>query len=231
MANPTTNYGWQMPTPTDLVTDLPADFEVFGQAVDTSLLGLKGGTTGQVLSKTSGTDMAFTWIPAATGGLTLISTNAFSAVSTKQVTGCFSATYNNYLVLFEVTAGTADASLKLRFSVSGVDNTTTNYFFASNGIRPTGAAAPLTTNGAGTLDIGRINNNSTQTQKYHLDIFKPFTAAATGISAIGYAQDVTAGIAINGGGNFNAANSFDGITFYPTGGAMTGTITVYGYQS
>ena len=34
MANPTTNYGWQMPTPTDLVTDLPADFEVFGQAAD-----------------------------------------------------------------------------------------------------------------------------------------------------------------------------------------------------
>ena len=67
MANPTTNYGWQMPTPTDLVTDLPADFEVFGQAVDTSLLGLKGGTTGQVLSKTSGTDMAFTWATDASG--------------------------------------------------------------------------------------------------------------------------------------------------------------------
>ena len=38
MANPTTNYGWQMPTPTDLVTDLPADFDIFGQAVDNSLL-------------------------------------------------------------------------------------------------------------------------------------------------------------------------------------------------
>ena len=37
MANPTTNYGWQMPTSTDLVTDLPADFAVFGDAVDNSL--------------------------------------------------------------------------------------------------------------------------------------------------------------------------------------------------
>jgi len=37
MANPTTNYGWEMPTPTDLVTDLPADFEIFGQAVDNSV--------------------------------------------------------------------------------------------------------------------------------------------------------------------------------------------------
>ena len=62
MANPTTNFGWQMPTSSDLVTDLPADFEVFGQAVDTALVDLKGGTTGQVLSKTSNTDMDFTWV-------------------------------------------------------------------------------------------------------------------------------------------------------------------------
>jgi hypothetical protein len=62
MTNPTSNFGWQMPTSTDLVTDLPADFEVFGQAVDTSLADLKGGTTGQVLSKASNTNMDFTWI-------------------------------------------------------------------------------------------------------------------------------------------------------------------------
>ena len=50
-----------MPTNTDLVTDLPADFEVFGQAVATSMADLLGGTTGQVLSKTTNTDMDFTW--------------------------------------------------------------------------------------------------------------------------------------------------------------------------
>jgi len=53
-----------MPTSSDLVTDLPADFETFGQAVDTSLADLKGGTTGQVLSKASNTDMDFTWVAA-----------------------------------------------------------------------------------------------------------------------------------------------------------------------
>lgn len=62
MTNPTSNFGWQMPTSTDLVTDLPADFEVFGQAVDTSLADLKGGTSGQVLSKNSNTDMDFVWV-------------------------------------------------------------------------------------------------------------------------------------------------------------------------
>ena len=53
-----------MPTPTDLVTSLPADFEVFGQAVDTDFVDLLGGTTGQVLSKASGTDLDFAWIAA-----------------------------------------------------------------------------------------------------------------------------------------------------------------------
>jgi hypothetical protein len=45
MANPTTNYGWPMPTSTDLVTDLPADFDAFGQPVDTTLKALNPETT------------------------------------------------------------------------------------------------------------------------------------------------------------------------------------------
>ena len=59
-----------MPTATDLVTDLPADFEVFGQAVATSMADLLGGTTGQILSKTSNTDMDFTWIANDQGDIT-----------------------------------------------------------------------------------------------------------------------------------------------------------------
>ena len=62
MSNPTTPFGWQMPTATDLVTDLPADFEVFGQAVATSMADLLGGTTGQILAKNSATDMDFVWV-------------------------------------------------------------------------------------------------------------------------------------------------------------------------
>ena len=70
MANPTTNFGWVMPTSTSLVTNLPADFNTFGQGVDTSLQYLLGGTTGQVLSKTSGTNMAFTWVTPQVGDIT-----------------------------------------------------------------------------------------------------------------------------------------------------------------
>lgn len=76
MANPTTNFGWVMPTSTSLVTNLPADFNTFGQAVDTSMQYLLGGTTGQILSKTSGTNMAFTWINNDQGDITAVTTTA-----------------------------------------------------------------------------------------------------------------------------------------------------------
>lgn len=59
-----------MPTATDLVTDLPADFEVFGQAVDTTMADLKGGTTGQILSKATNTDMDFVWTSPNPGDIT-----------------------------------------------------------------------------------------------------------------------------------------------------------------
>jgi len=65
-----------MPTNTDLVTDLPADFEVFGQAVDTSMADLKGGTTGQILSKATNTDMDFTWITNDVGDITAVNVTA-----------------------------------------------------------------------------------------------------------------------------------------------------------
>lgn len=57
----TPNYGWVTPAPTDFVTDLPADFETFADAVDADLAGLIGGTTGQVLIKDSNTDHDFSW--------------------------------------------------------------------------------------------------------------------------------------------------------------------------
>jgi hypothetical protein len=61
MAN-TTNFNWETPDDTDLVKDGAAAIRTLGSAIDTSLVDLKGGTTGQVLSKATNTDMDFTWI-------------------------------------------------------------------------------------------------------------------------------------------------------------------------
>lgn len=62
MATTTPNFGWVVPTSTDLVKDGATAIETLGDAIDASLLDLKGGTTGQVLSKNSNTDMDFTWV-------------------------------------------------------------------------------------------------------------------------------------------------------------------------
>ena len=58
----TTNFGWETPDDTDLVKDGAAAIRTLGQSIDTSMADLEGGTTGQVLSKASNTDMDFTWI-------------------------------------------------------------------------------------------------------------------------------------------------------------------------
>jgi hypothetical protein len=65
-----------MPQNTDLVTDLPADFEVFGQAVATSMADLLGGTTGQILSKATNADMDFTWITNDVGDITAVTASS-----------------------------------------------------------------------------------------------------------------------------------------------------------
>jgi hypothetical protein len=58
----TSNFGWTTPADTDLVKDGALAIRTLGNGIDTSMAELKGGTTGQVLSKTSNTDMDFTWV-------------------------------------------------------------------------------------------------------------------------------------------------------------------------
>ena len=70
MATVTPNFNWPVPTSTDLVKDGATAIEALGDSIDASLLDLKGGTTGQVLSKNSNTDMDFIWVTDAAGDIT-----------------------------------------------------------------------------------------------------------------------------------------------------------------
>jgi hypothetical protein len=62
MATTTTNFGWDIPQSTDLVKDGATAIAALGQDIDTALVDLKGGTTGQVLAKASGTDLDYSWV-------------------------------------------------------------------------------------------------------------------------------------------------------------------------
>jgi hypothetical protein len=62
MATTTPNFGWTVPTSTDLVKDGATAIETLGDSIDASFVDLKGGTAGQVLAKASGTDLDFAWV-------------------------------------------------------------------------------------------------------------------------------------------------------------------------
>jgi hypothetical protein len=115
MSNPTTPFSWQMPTNTDLVTDLPADFEVFGQAVASSMADLLGGTTGQILSKATNADMDFTWITNDVGDITAVT-------ATSPLTG--GGTSGAITVGIQASSTTQSGAVQLTDSTSSTSTTT-----------------------------------------------------------------------------------------------------------
>lgn len=68
----TTNFGWETPDDTDLVKDGAAAMRTLGNSIDTSFVDLKGGTTGQILSKASNTDLDYAWITNDVGDITAV---------------------------------------------------------------------------------------------------------------------------------------------------------------
>lgn len=72
MATTTTNFGWDIPQSTDLVKDGATAIAALGQDIDTALVDLKGGTTGQILAKNSNTDLDYTWINNDQGDITAV---------------------------------------------------------------------------------------------------------------------------------------------------------------
>jgi hypothetical protein len=72
MATTTPNFGWPVPTSTDLVKNGATAIEALGDAIDASLVDLEGGTTGQILAKNSNTDMDFVWVTNDVGDITAV---------------------------------------------------------------------------------------------------------------------------------------------------------------
>lgn len=68
----TTNFGWETPDDTDLVKDGAAAMRTLGNSIDTSFVDLKGGTSGQMLTKASNTDLDYTWVTPELGDITAV---------------------------------------------------------------------------------------------------------------------------------------------------------------
>ena len=200
MATTTPNYGWTVPTSTDLVKDGATAIETLGDAIDASM------------NTALGTKKA---------GLVLINTTSFSAVSAASLPAAtFSATYDDYRIIFKLTAGTQTTNMRLR--VGGADNTTSNY---ANQIY-FGAYTNSSANTGGTGTTSWPNSGAGELTVQTIDIYSPFATANTSLHTI-YTHDGNAGLRLY---QFRATTSFDSLTVFPTSGTISGSFAVYGYN-
>lgn len=165
-------------------------------------------------------------------GLDLITTQSFSAASSVSVNGCFTATYENYLLAaWYTTSGGVDVRLRMRSS--STDNSTSNYFFA--GTRTTTAASVSGFGGASAtyFQVCSATGSSPIATSFAIHLMSPQAANRTQYSGTGagYAGGTSTYTAETMGGQFVDTTAFDGLTLYPSSGTITGTIRVYGYRN
>ena len=282
MATTTTNFGWDIPQSTDLVKDGATAIAALGQDIDTALVDLKGGTTGQVLAKASGTDLDFSWVaqddsnaiqnaivdakgdligataadtPArlavgangtvltadsaqatglkwatpSGGALILTGSADFTTSSAVNINSCFSATYLNYLVMINLTDVSAtDADLSARMRASGTDASGSNYVNNTLGVNgaTVGGFRQTAQTSMNFWNIAASKETQLATQATFYD---PFVATYTKALVHQNTWNSSDNALRLNANEHQVSTSYDGVSFIPSTGTISGKIRIYGY--
>jgi len=202
MATTTPNYGWTVPTSTDLVKDGATAIETLGDAIDASM------------NTALGTKKA---------GMVLLNTTSFSAVASQSINDVFTSTYSNYRIIFDCSNSTS-ASMSFRVRVSGSDLTTNTYKYGHNINGYTNSVSADGSSSSSAWVIGYADGASFTTI---LDLINPQATKNTfGIYAVARDSSTFAGGAL-----VNNSTSYTGFTIFSSSGTLTGTVRIYGYNN
>jgi hypothetical protein len=218
----TTNFGWTTPADTDLVKDGAAAIRTLAGNIDTAFVDLKGGTTGQVLSKASGTDLDFTFTTIVAGGMTLISTTSLTGATT--TISSIPQTYKSlYLLIYGVSNATGNGDFRCRF------NGSTSFDYHLNGA---GTGAVMNVAGENNL---QLNGNQTDpvnssTNNVYALFVQNYTSTTNWKAYQGHALfENSGGKTVVYGGGFSDNTAISSIVLSNSGGNLsTGTALLYG---
>jgi hypothetical protein len=203
MATTTPNFGWDVPTSSDYVKQGAVAIETLGDDIDATL---------------------WTALGANYPGLRLVKKQTIgSGVSTVNVTGAFSATYENYKIMVVGGVGSTTTNAQLRLGA-----TTTGYYAA--GFYVTYASTAF--NGIASANNSQFPNAIQVTANHaiaDINLYGPNVAKVTGYST-NMGEPHTGGAALLINGFLNNTTQYTDFTFIPASGTLTGgTIYVYGY--
>jgi hypothetical protein len=212
MATTTPNYGWAVPTSTDLVKDGATAIETLGDAIDASM------------NTALGTKKA---------GMVLLNTTSFSAVSSFNLNAnTFSATYENYQIVLRLIASTVNG-LRVRMRAAGTSDTGSNYRYANFFIDGNAATGSEGNSNSNTLAVvGGAVSTSGFPSNFRLEIYSPFLAEKTTatLQSTHFNASGQLNSTVFGGFIHNLATSYDSIEFVASTGTFTGNYSVYGYN-
>jgi len=186
------------------------------------------GTNNQVLTADSAEALGLKWATASSG-LTFIASASPSAASSQSFNSCFSATYQNYLIVMNMLNSTTEDPLLFRMRASSTDASGSDY----DRIQSLAYSGGTLVEAVNNATSGRIGVVAASVQSALIvNINRPFDAVPTMLlTNESWYNGNDAMRMVNLGNVHNVSTSFDGITIFPAAGTMTGTIRIYGYQN